>query len=244
MGFGIPISVLPLTFNGELKRDHHEAWVSERRQIEWNMQVSSPGKATTTSPVHDAADAMDAVDDLALQVGSPWGLQISTINSKNEMAEMGGESRIYPNTSISSPSPTAFVNTSAVSSSTASMNQAPIAASEPTKYDVVVGRGKNIDAHPGNVQFRNLLREKYMEEYEKAPKFRKTELAERIIRHLTDSNIRFLQKNVTSEKDAGGNGMVDGEQWIEVDFSTIREKIGRTFRRLRESEKQKSKRQS
>ena len=243
MGFGIPITVLPLSFNGELKRDHHEAWISERRQIEAKMQLSSP-EATTTSPIQAATDTMDAVDDLTVQVGSPGGLQISTINSRNGMAEICEEARIYPSTTISSASPTALANTSAASSSTFSVNREPIPASEPTIYDIIVGRGKNIDAHPGNVQFRNLLREKYMEEYEKAPKFRKTELAERIIRDLTDSNIRFLQKNVSSDKNAGGNGIVNGDQWIEVDFSTIREKIGRTFRRLRESEKQRSKRQS
>ena len=216
MGFGIPVSVLPFSHNGNPKVNHHASWMQMRRKADGGLVKPLPAAGTIFAENKSSSSR--------------------EIAPKTDKAEEDAD--IHPNTAVSSPSCEALVQMPSVcrSSSSTSMHE----SLAPTKYDVIIGRGKNIDAHPGNIQFRKVLREKYMQEYEKASKFRKTELAERIIHDLTESNIRFLKMDGASHGKGASDG-IDTEPWIEVDFSTIREKIGRTFRRLRESDKNRNK---
>ena len=96
---------------------------------------------------------------------------------------------------------------------------------EPTASDILLGRGRVIDTRPGNMKFRQFLAQQ-LEHYEQAPKFQKTEIAESLLRHLKDScHVRFLKE------------LPDGKGFMEVDDKTAREKISRTFRRIRETKR-------
>ena len=96
---------------------------------------------------------------------------------------------------------------------------------EPTSGDILLRRGRVIDTRPGNMKFRRFLAQQ-LERYDQAPKFQKTEIAEGLLRHLKDTcRVRFLKEL------PAGNG------FEEVDDKTAREKISRTFRRIRETKR-------
>lgn len=89
----------------------------------------------------------------------------------------------------------------------------------PRRFDVLFGRGKNTREHTGNLRAAHMV-EMHRDEYEKAGKFQKTEVAQRIVRMVNDSYGRFL-------KWEGGKG------WVEVDNEVARDKISHFFRHAR-----------
>lgn len=84
--------------------------------------------------------------------------------------------------------------------------------------DVLFGRGKMIVDHPGNAQFR-LLIDYYMEKYEMSNIQEKTCIAEIIIKFIRNKTGRFLRKV--------------GDNWVEVDHETARNKVAHAFRNRR-----------
>lgn len=94
----------------------------------------------------------------------------------------------------------------------------------PTKNDVLFGKGKNIKEHNGNKRCFNLVT-KYQIEYEKAGKFAKTDISERIVSMIHDDyDGRFLKFNKLED------------QWEEVERGTAREKISHYFRHIRKKQ--------
>ena len=116
----------------------------------------------------------------------------------------------------------------------------------PGKMDVILGRGKTMHQHPGNVRFRHIL-EMHKEEYEAAGKYAKTAIAEKILRIIRDSGGRFLQPSTA----ASGNDSVFGGSasskakkkgkstiaWEEIDHLSARNKVSFTYRTMRASAK-------
>ena len=88
----------------------------------------------------------------------------------------------------------------------------------PSKYDVLLGRGKRVQESPGNFRFRYLL-ETHRDQYERVSKFEKTVVAESILRLIKDSSGRFLKQG-----DCG---------WTQVEDEMARKKISHAFRNLR-----------
>ena len=99
----------------------------------------------------------------------------------------------------------------------------------PNALDVLFGRGRLIQEHPGNVRYRHLI-ESNREEYEKASKLRKTELAKKIVSAIKYGNEK---NNVTKNFEGGRFLKLDGAGWIEVDDQVARDKIGHSFRNRR-----------
>ena len=94
----------------------------------------------------------------------------------------------------------------------------------PATQDILLGRGKSLQNHVGNVRFRHVI-EIHADQYEKADKFAKTLLAEKVVGILQKSGARFLKK--------------DKVGWIQVtDPSLIREKVSHGFRNRRLGKKQ------
>ena len=89
---------------------------------------------------------------------------------------------------------------------------------KPTNMDVLCGKGRPLQKHPGNVQFREVLSARF-DQYESSSKHMKTIIAENVIRLVKDgSGGRFLKPvNV-------GNGPIrpsdDNVIWEEVDDRT------------------------
>jgi hypothetical protein len=87
----------------------------------------------------------------------------------------------------------------------------------------VPGRGKGIQAHPGNKRLRELV-EANLERYEQASRLEKTLLAETIVRNIKDTSGRFLKLD---------SGRAGG--WTEVNDEVARDKIAHAFRTQRKS---------
>ena len=88
----------------------------------------------------------------------------------------------------------------------------------PRRFDVLFGRGKYTREHTGNIRALHLV-EMHRSEYERAGKFEKTEIAERIIHIIHESLGRFLKW--------------EDEGWVEVDDAVARAKVSHFFRHLR-----------
>ena len=90
----------------------------------------------------------------------------------------------------------------------------------PNRNDVLLGRGKVIQEHPGNLRYRHLI-ESNRDRYENSSKFEKTAVAEVIVRLIKEANGRFLKQG----EDCTG--------WVEVDDSISRDKVAHAFRNRR-----------
>jgi hypothetical protein len=97
-------------------------------------------------------------------------------------------------------------------------------------YDVLFGRGKGIQAHPGNKRLRDLV-EANLDRYERASRLEKTLMAETIVRNIKDTAGRFLKLESVSH----------GGGWTEVNDEIARDKIAHAFRTQRKSLLQKEK---
>jgi hypothetical protein len=88
----------------------------------------------------------------------------------------------------------------------------------PGSFDILLGRGKLIQEHMGNIRFRRLI-EKNRGTYENATKNEKTFLATRIVKIVNDGGGRFLKE--------------DPSGWTEVTDDIARDKVSHSFRNKR-----------
>ena len=88
----------------------------------------------------------------------------------------------------------------------------------PGRVDVLLGRGKPIQEHFGNMRYHVLL-DHYRQHYEAAKKFEKMQVAQKVVDIVHDYNGRFLKQ--------------DGAGWIEVEKTVAREKVSHAFRTRR-----------
>jgi hypothetical protein len=88
-----------------------------------------------------------------------------------------------------------------------------------TPLDVICGRGKPYQEHPGNKQMRQLVKE-LNGRYQTAVHNQKVFVAEEVLRGIKDLGGRFLKKQ--AEK-----------YWVEVSHSVAVEKISHSFRAMR-----------
>jgi len=109
------------------------------------------------------------------------------------------------------------------------------AANRLTDNDVLLGRGKSADTHPGNILFRQLIDER-RSRYDEATRKNKTAICKEIIQLIHDRNGRFLQNKQ-------GSSTLE-QRWQEVDAGTARSKVANCFRSFRRNEKRNSSRES
>ena len=93
-------------------------------------------------------------------------------------------------------------------SSTSLLGDAPSSQSSlimiPRRFDVLLGRGTRVSEHTGNLRAFHIVTMN-REIYEKAGKFEKTRIAEKIVRLIQQSYGRFLEKG-------------PGGCWVECDM--------------------------
>ncbi|CAJ1939201.1 unnamed protein product [Cylindrotheca closterium] len=89
----------------------------------------------------------------------------------------------------------------------------------PRQHDVLLGRGRTIQNHLGNIQFREYLK-KFRDDYNDAPRNKRRKIANELVHALKAKGVRFLQQNESGE-------------WMESNFSEAEKKIGQVFRNTR-----------
>ena len=94
----------------------------------------------------------------------------------------------------------------------------------PTSKDVLFGRGKPFQQHPGNIRL-SLTLDSMRERYNGASRHEKTVLAMDIVKTFQTNGTRFLRR-VSND--------VDGILWEEVNDSEAREKVSQLFRSIRQ----------
>jgi hypothetical protein len=88
----------------------------------------------------------------------------------------------------------------------------------PGRVDVLVGRGKPIQEHFGNMRYHVLL-DHYHGAYENAKKFEKMQVAQTVVDLVHGYQGRFLKQ--------------EGAGWVEVDSMVARDKVSHAFRTRR-----------
>jgi hypothetical protein len=88
----------------------------------------------------------------------------------------------------------------------------------PGTYDVLLGRGKPLQKHPGNLRYHHII-ESHQDRYEKAMKLEKTMISKWIVQNMKESGGRFFKQD-----EAG---------WVEIDDDAARYKVSHTFRNHR-----------
>ena len=86
-----------------------------------------------------------------------------------------------------------------------------------TERDVILGRGKPYQDHPGNLKLANYI-EEYRSAYVKADRLEKTCISWKIVQHVKNLNGRFLKMDE------------DSDYWVQVSDDIAREKVSHGFR--------------
>eukprot|EP00980_Cylindrotheca_fusiformis_P019708 scaffold6883_cov113-Cylindrotheca_fusiformis.AAC.1 len=93
----------------------------------------------------------------------------------------------------------------------------------PSRFDVLLGRGKPFNSHPGNKRLHEIIGNFFIE-YNQLFRSQKTKLAADIVQMVHEYGGRFLKQDEESA------------MWVEVSDLEARNKVAHGFRRKRESE--------
>jgi len=95
----------------------------------------------------------------------------------------------------------------------------------PNSLDVLLGRGKPLQRHPGNIRYHHIV-DSFHGQYEKAQKLEKTTLSKLIVEKIKNTGGRFMKQ--------------DEIGWVEIDDEAARYKVSHTFRNHRIAERKKN----
>ena len=93
----------------------------------------------------------------------------------------------------------------------------------PEPCDILLGKGRPLGRHPGNVHFRQVI-SYYGDQYDNCNRTEKTRLATKLIEMIHDSGVRFLKQT----DDPTGKGL-----YVEVSVDVARQKVSHAFRNRR-----------
>lgn len=93
------------------------------------------------------------------------------------------------------------------------------------KYDVVFGRGRGHQNHPGNLRMRNIV-EKYKAQYHSLKRQEKREMVGAVYKEIIEDGAKFLKK------------VDDEDAWVKVDVPVALQKVSHTLRCRKNVEKQ------
>ena len=277
MSYGIPPSAFPIRPSGEIDYKIALRWIEDRRAIEAEKELLDDDIDLDADGMDDMDDTERR--DLLLHERDNEGFATwvdeetkdkmtdnihDTRASISQLLQMPmievDDGKIHSNTSGGSVATNNHKRQAAVVSPTQSSSTAISSTEEdeksrvdtirPGKMDVILGRGKTLHQHPGNVRFRHIL-EMNHEEYEAAGKYAKTAIAEKILRIIHDSGGRFLQpakqpekslsSNTTNSKRSNSNTKsTTTAAYEEIDHLTARNKVSFTYRTMRASAKKSS----
>lgn len=185
MTFGVPVKWLPVTYSGILKVKEHNKWLT--RQFAKD-------------------DQSHKMREVLLFFSSTFSLppsqqQAAQPNNNKNSNKFNQESQ-QPSTSKTSSSFDDESTTSAPSTGTGTTST-PTWIDIPGQHDILVGRGKPLQDHPGNVAMRHFI-QLHLDDYRKATKpGQKTALTKQIAHAI----LYPLTTNYnTGDTHGGGNG--------------------------------------
>ena len=96
----------------------------------------------------------------------------------------------------------------------------------PLTSDVLLGRGKPLQKHPGNIRYHHII-DTYNDQYENALKLEKTKISMYLVEQIQKAGGRFLK--------------LDDVGWVEIGDDAARSKVAHTFRNHRIAKRQAEK---
>ena len=223
---------LPVNSDGIIRTDNHKTWTEHRSRIEKqqtagvaaaalpssSVPLSTASTATQTTkkpPKQTNRDSMHPPLSPASSVGSSTAndteAAASAISSKGDGKQVAAKRKADEDGSPSRSS------------------SKGIPITQPNPNDCLLGRGKAIDQHLGNCQFRHYVEHHptLVRAYWNAPKSLKRRIVDQMRLDLQrDLGLRFLKEQE------------DGQAWELADGDAIRHKISRTLRRILQKRQQ------
>ena len=254
LSFGFPLIALPVDSTGTCTTEFHELWIKKRQQKEKAEQqqrraLTPPKPASVDlamqlkpATMNSLANGASAIPNVAASsaaavpatVDDTFDVNLEDADWLEEADDIDGRSGDEAVLSVSwdeqmtstvQPSPQACASPSTVLPTD---DESVEKILKPLVTDCLLGRGKAIDHHVGNIKFREYLKQdNLLQKYHSLKRHTKGKMAETIHKILEeDYHIRFLK------------GHPSGNGWILADKTSVREKIARTFRRVIKQQKQ------
>ena len=236
LSYGIRMHIIPsgaATGDGSLAS--HKNWIEMQRRKEQNAPrrdpfnplgvdsafigslVSCPQapkgtKITSDDPTYSTAQRE--------QTGS--GAEVACLG---RVAENVGSAELFEAAKASSAASQTKSSTDCPQESSRKTLDESEVAVVPQPNDVLFGRGRNVQDHPGNLRLHQLIEEN-RSRYENAPKWEKTVIASEIVAIIKEENGRFL-------KAISGSG---NKKFTVQNSEAARDKVSHTFRSRRTAE--------
>ena len=199
MTFGIPTKDFPVTDDGmQMKKQNHRRWIESMKQLE----------ETKGNNERQEEKAAMMVSSVTTRIGRNNNHRIPTPHVDS----------LSPSKLPSSMLSDGGCRTNDAAHEERQWSQVVIL---PTRNDILFGRGKPIQEHPGNIRLLVML-ESILDRYESLKRKEKSKLPQEVILKVKSMGGRFLRRQ-------------DDGTWEEVDDDTAREKVSHTFRSIRSS---------
>jgi hypothetical protein len=209
-GHGIPSKSCPVDNSGDQRQDILNVWyhqhLLEKGQSR-SQSVDEKARRPTLS-VHQITPQDEADSDLLSFLDIDWDIEDGTIPAISTTADLSSEGA----SSIEQ-------STGSIAFDTTKKPEATLTSIDPKPEDILLGRGKAVHYHPGNVRFREWL-DGYRDEYENTPRAKKHRITTEMTHRLNANGICFLKQT-------------DNKQWVTVDSVEAEEKIRQLFRSRR-----------
>jgi hypothetical protein len=213
--FGIPNRLLPVTATGDIDVNEHQNFLRQLRIQEDSLlanslmdtSASSISSAVRTGEIHpsDGPGIFHAGNGREEEALS-WNHIETTHPSMNVMTA-----------GVNSSSFTSFEEEQLLAAEPQASDHGTDFVVVPGEQDVLLGRGKLVLEHIGNIRYRHTLCT-YKDRYEKGSKMAKSEILDEIVQRIYKSGGRFLEQNH------------DGGCWVPVSYDTARQKVSHYFR--------------
>lgn len=205
LGHGIPMKHCPVNSSGEVRRDIMSIWFEKHVLALRESSMDENDDTGAPKLLGETASEIQVIASGNIHSGI-------TANEKSlfDVANTEPNAAISQNNNITPM----FLD----ASKNPSQYLLPV---DPDRQDVLFGRGKLLQQHPGNMRFREWL-ESYRDAYEATPKSKKRSLATSITLELVACGVRFLKQN-------------EHKQWVRVESMEVEEKICQLFRSRRKT---------
>jgi hypothetical protein len=212
-GHGLPVRTCPVDTNGNIRQDILNAWYYKRMSEEKTMMLDKSTTALSLLKTSLQKESTSShVDDTALPnllnellAASDPKIDFEVVSTIPDPIE--GTSFNFENAAISTSAEIDY-ETAAI-----------LTPTEPTPNDVLLGRGKKFQNHPGNVRFREWL-DGYYDDYDHAPRTERRRIATNLTQILNAKGVRFLK-------------LTENNQWVQSQGVEAEKKISQLFRCLR-----------
>ena len=226
--YGIPVSSLPINSDGIVRTDNHKTWTEHRSRVELQQMggVAAAAVSSSSVPISTTSTATQAARKPPKQTNN------DKMNPPLSPASSVGSSTAndtFPTSAKGDGKQVAAKRKTGEGGSTPNSSSKAIPITQPNPNDCLLGRGKAIDQHLGNCQFRHYVEHHptLVRAYWNAPKSLKRRIVDQMRLDLQrDLGLRFLKEQE------------DGQAWELADCDAIRHKISRTLRRILQKRQQ------